>query len=171
MDALDTRRRFGFGLVCGLLVGVLLSGLSITAQETYSVGPTTAQQVIDLTDIIVAANQRTCIRLNAAGSPACSQAQACTAANATGGASCTAAQARAASARIWPNANQTDRAEYVTFVYASEGFKRERAQVANSRQHDIAVAAWAVASVANRNAVCTATAIGLSNGCDFLTLQ
>lgn len=156
----------------GATAGLLLAALSMIAQETYTVGPTTAQQVIDLTDIITAANQRTCLRWSAVGAPACTQAAACTAAGAAGGASCTAAQARAAQARIYPNASQTDRSEYVTFAYASEGFKRDRIALANARQHDIAVAAWATASPAQRNAVCALPAVGnLGNGCDFLTLQ
>lgn len=159
-------------IVLGAATVLAAVGLSVLAQEAYTVPPTgngTAQQQADLTAIVAAYNANTCEGLKLATS--CTQAQACTAANAAGGASCTAAQARAANARIWPNTTALERSEFVTFVYATPSFNADRIRIANRRDYARAVATWAAASVANRNAVCTAAAIGLANGCDFLTLQ
>jgi len=153
---------FFLGIV--FVFGVLLRETPrAAAQETYSVGPASAGQVTTLTTVIGAYNRETCVRLNAGAGGICTQAQACTAAGAPGGASCTAAQARGANVRIWPNASQTDRQEFVTFVIAVPTFQ-DMAVAQRTENKRAFCVAWLAANTTARNNACSAVA--LSAGCD-----
>lgn len=100
----------------------VLAGLSVQAQETYSIAGTVGQ-VSDLRQYVLGINRNTCARLQQVA--ACTQAQACTAAGAQGGASCTAAQARSANARIWPD-TLAGREEFLLNVWIAPRFQEAK---------------------------------------------
>lgn len=145
------------------LVGVIALGLLASAagaQETYSVGPVSAQKVLNLTAVVAAKNVKTCLRLSTQSNPltaSCTQAQACTNANAPGGASCTPGQARTAGVRIWP-ATFAGREEYVTFGIADPAFDDQVAAVPGQTQRQ-ACLAWQTQNQAARDAACVAHGI------------
>ena len=112
-----------------LTFGLVLIAAAAQAQETII--PTgiaiTAAQESNLTSIVATANAKTCLRVNAAGGEACTQAQACTAIGNPSNCSTTPATARGLNVRIYPNtddaAGTTGRTEYVTFVYIVPNFQ------------------------------------------------
>lgn len=142
------------------LVFLLLPGLA-EAQETYTLNAN-ANQVADLTQIVDAANRRTCLRVTPASGETCTQAQACTG-NVTcaGGSSCTAAQARACNARIFP-ATQAGREEYVTFTWVAPLFIAAIDDPAAFEMERSCIN-WQGFNTTQRNAVCTA--FGRPTGC------
>lgn len=131
---------------------VAFSGLA-AAQENYTVNAT-ANVVIDITSLSLIQNQRTCERLNAVGSPNCTQAQACTAANAAGGVSCTPAQARASNARIYP-ATLAGREEWMQQEVVIPAVNDKRASI-RGRYQERRCNAWATANATQRNTMCAA---------------
>lgn len=131
------------------------------AQETYSVDAT-VQQVADLTAIINARNERLCYKVTAGAAFTCTQAAACTFFNAPGGASCTATQARSVGARVYPNANATDRTEYVKFNMAGPQFTDQKAILPSWSQFK-ACLKWQTDNQTARDSSCSAA--GLGAGC------
>lgn len=136
-----------------LLVALVFAGLAsfASAQETYSVNAP-AGVVTDITSLVSIQNQRTCERITLASS--CTQAQACTQVGAAGGASCTAAQARASNVRIYP-ATTAGREEWVNQEIVIPDVNDRRATIPG-RYNERRIGAWAVATTAQRNAMCAA---------------
>jgi hypothetical protein len=143
-----------------LVVGLLLSAGVVSAQENYTVAAT-AGQVLDLTDIVTAYNEQTCLTRGQVFT--CTQAQACVGpgVSCVGGAACTAAQARTCGARIFP-LTQAGREEYVTFQLVAPDFVAQRAALSTWYQ-DRQCRFWATANGATRSSMCTTA--GLPSTC------
>jgi hypothetical protein len=137
-----------------------LVATNIRAQETYSI-PATANQVSKLTVILVANNEKTCLKLNLATT--CTQAQACTTAGAPGGASCSAAQARNANVRIYPT-TQAGREEFLTFVFVAPGFQNAYNDQSDY-YHNKYCAWWALQNDATKDSECSKS--GAPNNCNI----
>ena len=138
----------------------LLAGLSVEAQETYSINGT-AGQVADLRQYVLGINRNTCARLQLTA--ACTQAQACTAASAPGGASCTAAQARNANARIWPD-TLAGREEFVTFQWIAPHFQEAKSGLP-AQGYGGYCNWWTAQNQTTKDAECTKA--GLPTGCSI----
>lgn len=138
----------------------LLAGLSLEAQENYTIAATAAQ-VPDLRIHVLGKNRETCRRVNAVGQPNCTQGAACTAVSAPGGASCTNAAARQAGVRIWPD-TEAGRQEFVTFApgWVADLFKAARNGIPGQIAIDQCIW-WGTLNQAQREAHCTA--IGATN--------
>lgn len=143
---------------------LLLTAVSASAQETYSIAILNPANVTKLDVGRQLANQAVCTRFSLAAS--CTQAQACAASfSATGqpvsGAACTANEAQTAGVRIYPN-SLSGREGFITteLIKAQlDVFARQRAKL------DFAAlqAFCKVATQPQIDGVCTAT--GLSAGC------
>lgn len=144
-----------------LLAAALFACVGVaSAQETYSTSAT-AQQVLDLTDIVTATNERTCT--NRGQAIGCTQAQSCTGQGVVcaNGSSCTAAQARSCGARIFP-LTQAGREEYVTFQLVGPEFISRR-DALSSWYQERQCRFWVTANASQRSAMCTAA--GLPSTC------
>jgi hypothetical protein len=131
----------------------LLAGLSVQAQENYTIAASAAQ-VPDLRLHVLGKNRETCRRVNAVGAPNCTQAAACTAVNAPGGSGCSNAQARQAGVRIWPD-SEAGRQEFVTFApgWVADLFKAARAGIPSQIAVDHCIW-WGTLNQAQREAHC-----------------
>jgi hypothetical protein len=144
-------------LILALAIIAALASLS-SAQETYTLN-FSAGNVSDLTAIVAAKNERTCLQWSLAVD--CTQAQACTAVGLAPG--CSAAQARNAGARIFP-ATQAGREEYVFHTYVIPGVKDQRPGVP-ARHREKMCDWWSTANQTQKDSTCTS--VGQNAGCEL----
>jgi hypothetical protein len=144
-----------------LLLVLFCLPLAADAQETIiSTGiAITAPQESNLTSIVATANARTCLRVNAVGGEACTQAQACTAIGNPTNCASTPATARALNVRIYPNtddaAGTAGRTEYVTFVYVVPNFVAALGDP-TAHEYERVCINWAAFTNTQRNSACQA---------------
>jgi hypothetical protein len=142
-----------------LLIAFLFAPAMASAQETIlSAGiAITAVQEQQLTSIVATLNSRTCLRVNAAGGEACTQAQACTAIGNPTNCASTPATARALNVRIYPNTNDAagtaGRTEFVTFVYIVPNFVAGLGDP-TSFEYERVCANWSAFTDTQRNTAC-----------------
>jgi hypothetical protein len=118
-----------------------------------------------LTAIVGTHNAKICLRVNAAGGEACTQAQACTAIGNPSGCASTPATARALNVRIYPNTNDAagtaGRGEYVEFVWIRPGFQGSIGDP-TSHEYERACINWNTFTDTQRNSACQALGRTLS---------